>query len=487
MTFDMRDRIEAKLRKFGVAAEPSHGNTLANILAAKRRKKAEGKSAKGRKPSPPRLVIVGDSIKIRYLGKDKETGVVLRPGMDVDEALAAADLELDDFIADRNREDELVIAPLDKALADINTEWIDHFEETTSEGITKQRRKFAAVLKRDFPAALLRDVQRKSGTDYINKMLAGITDSDKRERTFNRCVTRLHTQARAMEHYYDNLHSPVTERRRYDIPMPFGRINDFSFTYDQFMRLLKAAQGWKWNAETGDWEWDFDADLLVVERYIYIYFYSGTRDETILPLEWGVNFESGSIDADNGIILRKPYGTRKTNKRAEPARLLPPLRDKAREWEKEDFENNWINVLHDVNGNAIEDMTSRFNAVKKKAGMEWCRCHDLKHTGVTWMLYAGLDINVLASAMSTTARTLMKQYAHLLPLMLLPKTSTIEPDLSLEALEKVAPKSSEAWKLRAARHAAKKEADRIAKIAKRKADSVGETRPTCGDVAHVQP
>ncbi|KWV48397.1 hypothetical protein AS156_18110 [Bradyrhizobium macuxiense] len=464
---DLRDRIEAKLVKFGEAKVRGHGTTLANIMAAKRRRKAERRSAVGRKPLPPRLTLVGDTINIRYLGKDKTTEIILRPGMDVDEVMVAADIELDDFIAELNKQDELAIAPLDKPLFDINTEWIDAMEATTPDYTNRQRRRWAEDLKRGFDPVLLRNLKRRSGIDYINKMLAGIEDKDKRERVYNRCVLRLQMQARAIDDYYNNLHSADDVRRRTDIPLPIPRIFDYSLTYDQLVRLVKAAQGWKWVPGKGDWEEDFDDDLVVVERYIWIYFYSGTRDETILPLEWGINFESGSIHAAKGIIYRKPYGAKRTNKRAEPAHLLAPLRDMARAWEKEDFEHGWVNVLHDVNGNPIDDMTSRFDAVKKKAGLEWCRVHDLKHTGVTWMLHAGLDINVLSSAMCTTVKTLMTQYAHLQFLWLKAKATSRAPDLSFKALEKVVPKSSEAWKLRAARHAAKKKAERDAKNARR--------------------
>jgi hypothetical protein len=263
-------------------------------------------------------------------------------------------------------------------------------------------------------------------------------------------------------------------------------VSDFSLPYDIFVRLVKAAQGWKWVASKGDWEWDYDEDLIVVERYIWIYFYSGTRDDTILPLKWGIDHNTGSIDPATGIIYRKPYGQTRTNKRAEPAHMFEPLVEMVREWEKEDFGHGWVDVLHDMNGNPIEDMDDRFERVKAKAGVECCRAHDLKHTGVTWFLHAGIDINVLAIHFSTTVATLQTQYAHLQFLWLKSKTTIAEPNLSLKMLEAVVPKSSESWKRRAAEHAVKQGAKRTARSAKEKAERHVRAAERRGQTASAQ-
>jgi hypothetical protein len=103
-------------------------------------------------------------------------------------------------------------------------------------------------------------------------------------------------------------------------------------------------------------------------------------------------------------------------------------------------------VLHDTTGGEITSMKSRFDEVKRRAGLSWMRAHDLKHTGVTLLTHAGLDIRVLATSMSTLAGTLEAEYEHLQFIWMKPKTTTsVDLDLSLAALEKTSPKSSEKW------------------------------------------
>lgn len=470
MADDFEKRVRKAFRKVGKEAPKGSRNTrLVDQLAERRRRKAERGNLIGRPPKPPRKVMVGNKIKIRHLGKDQSTGIELSPGMDIDEVLVNADLALDDFHDDLDRANEQEVSPLDKSLDEINREYIEFERPRQTEKTTSARIKWAKDLKADFPCKLLKEVLRPSGNEYINKMLEGVVGKDRREIVQNACGRKLHMQLDAIGHYYSSLHTPPEQRRGYDIPDRIRRVSDYSLPFDIFQRLVKAAQGWRWVASKGDWVRDYDEDLVVVERYIYIYFYSGTRDETILPLKWGIDYNTGSINPATGIIYRKPYNQTRTNKRAEPAYMFKPLAEMVREWEKEDFENGWDDVLHDKDGNPIEDMTDRFNRVMDKAGVK-CRAHDLKHTGVTWLLHAGIDINVLAIHFSTTVATLQTQYAHLQFLWLKPKTTLKEPDLSLKALEKVAPKSSESWKRRAAEYASKKEAKRAKRSAKEKAE-----------------
>jgi hypothetical protein len=481
MADDFEKRVRKAFRKVGKEAPKGSRNTrLVDQLAERRRRKAERGSLIGRPPKPPRKTLVGNKIKIRHLGRDHVTGIELSPGMDIDEVLALTEVALDDFYDDLDRANEEDVSPLDKSLEEINQEWIKFESPRQTEKTTNARTKWAKDLKADFPCKLLKEVLRPSGIEYINKMLESVAkdDQNRREIVENACGRKLHMQLNAIGHYYDSLHTPPEQRRGYDIPDRIRRVSDYSLPFDIFERLLKAAQGWRWVASKGKWVRDYDEDLVVVERYIFIYFYSGTRDETILPLKWGIDHNTGSIDTRTGIIYRKPYNQTRTNKRAEPSFMFKPLAEMVREWEKEDFENGWDDVLHDKDGNPIEDMTDRFNRVMDKAGIK-CRAHDLKHTGVTYFLHAGIDINVLAIHFSTTAATLQTQYAHLQFLWLKPRTTLKEPDLSLNALKKVVPQSSESWRRRAAAYAAKKEAKRAKRSAKEKAE---RPRP-CGRTA----
>jgi integrase len=242
-----------------------------------------------------------------------------------------------------------------------------------------------------------------------------------------------------------------------------------TLTFEQFSRLLRAAQGWSYDLDTGKWAEDYEPDLEVVGKYSLLYFYHGGRDKTLLPLRWGIGFEGGCIDAANGRIYRRPPGAESTDKRAEPANLLGDLRGKVKEWERQDFKNGWIHVLHDASGGEITSMRSRFDRVKKKAGLEWMHPHDLKHTGVSLLSHAGLDISVIADAMSTRADTLRQEYEHLNFLWIAPRTTgSVRCNVSMKRLAKTSPPDSHGWTLRAARWKKNQELQREKKKAKRR-------------------
>jgi hypothetical protein len=439
-------QIQKILREKGESPGET-GPDLVNLVAARKRKEASGKSDVGRPLAEPRLVIKHDTIKIKHSGERiKTTGIKLRPGMDAMEVELAAETALDDFNEEQDAKDRQEVSPEDISLKEINLAWIKSQSSSASRSLDRTRRRWADQLERDFPAKRLGDIVHGSGDAYIEKVVEGVTDEDKRRTLHNSAVEKLRMQRKAIESFYDNLTNPPDHRKRYSIKGKIKRRSVMYLTWDQLMRLLKAAEGWKYNVKTGEWTPDPDPDLLVVRRYILIYFYSGTRDETILPLQWGQNAEGGYINAATGIIYRKPPGAERTNKRAEPAHLLGTLREEVKQWEREDLSNGWIHVLHDVAGGEITDMTPRFDKVKRKAGLPWLRAHELKHTGVTLLTHASLNIDTLATAMSTLAATLRDQYQHLAFLWQQPRTTTsVDVDLTLEALQKTSPMSDQHW------------------------------------------
>lgn len=477
-------KVQEILRKLGKLDPGATGPSLENLLASNRRRRAAGKDPRGRKPLPPRLVIVGHSIFIRYLGEDHPTHIVLRAGMDPVEAEAAALVELDMFVENLNSKDRLEISYVDMSLREINDRYIAAKAGSSSYSTNKMRRRHADHLERFFPVKRLGDVVRGSGDGYIASVIDGAADEEKRKTLHNSAVERLRMQEEAIAYYYDSLTLPPDERRGYDIQKKFKRHSEITLTFDQFMRLVKAAEGWSYDLATGEWTEDYDPDLTVAGRYAEIYLHTGTRDKTILPLQWGVNLDGGCIDAADGTIYRKPPGAASTKKAARPSKLLGSLRDAVKKWQEEDFKNGWIYVLHDASGGEIMSMKSRFDRVKKKAGLEWMRAHDLKHTGVTLFGHAGLDISVIADAMSTRAQTLRDEYEHLDFLWIAPRsTSSVELDVSYERLAKTSPPSSEAWKVKAARWKASQEAQRARKKAKRRAKSGAGRTPVGADAA----
>ena len=481
----LTQQIQRILREKGEVLEPT-GPTLEGLIAARKRNETKGSKA-GRKFLGPRLVIKSGAIKIKYDGERiKTTGVVLQPGMIAADAELAADVALDDFKQELAARDRDEISCEDVELRTINLKWINDHASKASPVLNRTRRLWVDQLEGDFPASRLGDVLWDSGNVYINKVLEGVVDDGKRKTLHNSAVEKLYLQLTAIEYYYNNLTYPPDRRKSYEIPTRFKRKSEIFLTYDQLMDLLKAAEGWRRDERTREWIWDPDPNLFVVRRYILIYFYSGTRDKTILPLKWGMDLESGSINAEQGIIYRKANGTTSTHKRATPAYLLGDLKDEVKKWEREDMEKGWIHVLHDATGGEITRMKSRFDEVKRRAGLPWTRAHDLKHTGVTFLTHAGLDIRVLATTMSTLPTTLENEYEHLQFIWMKPKTTTsVDLDLSLAALEKTSPKSSEKWMENTNRAIAARIALAEATKAKRASEkSVGSENPIGKSQSH---
>lgn len=459
--------VQAILRKKGMLDPHARGATLENIMAANQRRRVEGRDPRGRKPKAPYPKIIGDSIFIRYLGKNHPTHIVLRAGMDPDVVEVAMELEIDKFIAVLNAKDREELSPEDKTLKEINDAYIAAKAGSSTFNANKMHRRYADHLAKLFPAERLSEILKGSGDAYIGEIINGVEDEEKRKTLHNSAVDRLRFQLKAIEYYYGNLTVEPEKKKNYDIQKKFKRHSEVTLTFEQLWRLLRGAEGWSYDLETGESSEDYDPDLEVVGKYSLLYFYHGGRSQVLLPLQWGVGFEGGCIDAKNGRIYRQPPGGDITNKRATPANLIGDLRDKVKVWERQDFENGWIHVLHDVSGGEITDMRPRFNRVKKKAGLEWMHPHDLKHTGVSLLGHAGLDISLIADAMSTNAETLKREYEHLN--FLWPKnTGSGNCDVSMKRLAKTSPPDSDGWKLRSARWKKNKELQREKKKAKRR-------------------
>jgi integrase len=422
------------------------------LSAAKRKNKT------GRQPDPPRLMIrkrpdAAPVIVIRrYDLPDKTTGVVLRPGTDPVEAELVANIALKDYKEAANDAMLHEESSVDVSLKDIVDDWITRHASTTSTARTKLRQSDAQNLDGFFAEQCLGDIVWGSGLAYIDHRLEGVIDENKRRTLRGSAIVHLKMLRKAIEFFYANLSKQPDERRYLHIPTSEHKNSELFLGWDELKRILDACQGWEWDVDNccRKPENTFEDDLAIVERYILLYFY-GSRDINILPLQWGKNDDGGWIDAGAGIIYRSAPGSKETNKVAEPSHLIGTLKQKVLEWELEDQLLGTPYVIHDPDGEEITCMRRRFMRVLKKAGLEGVNKHVLKHTGVTLLTHAGLDINTLAVSFSTKAHTLQTEYKHLNFLWLKPKTSTsVDIDLTIEALERTSPKSTADWQARAA-------------------------------------
>ncbi|MBX9927246.1 MAG: hypothetical protein K2Y05_12885 [Hyphomicrobiaceae bacterium] len=454
------------------------GPALYDVLGAV---KAAGKL--GRPQSAPRLAVRSRFSRPGLMEKNSHvlvirdgnrppvtTGIVIRPGMELCDIELAGKIALDDHMIKANDAFLEENSNVDVSVKTILNRWIDRHEGTASKMDTQRRRADRDSLLSFFVENRLGDLEYESGLAYIDHHIADAADAEKRRTMTNSAIKHLKMLRKAIDFFYESLSKKPDERRHFLIPKVKKQRSEIFLTWDQFNRLLKATQGWEWDSAQNCWKPDlmFEADLAIVERYLLIYFYSGTRDRTIVPLEWGVGLDAGSIDARKGIIYRSAPGADETNKRKEPSHLLGTLRKKVVEWEQADLILQTPYVIHDAAGEAIHSMTGRFERVCRKAGLEWVNKHVLKHTGTVLLSHAGLDLTSLAVAHNTKEQTLQDEYRHLQFLWVKARTSSQRNlKLDLDDLRKTSPESNDAWKARAARLAAR----RAAKAAKNAKDA----------------
>lgn len=391
-------------------------------------------------------------------GAPKGTGIVLREGMEFADVELAGEIALDDHVKKKTDEFLEERSDADVDIMAIYDKFVERHRLTSPANTTRKREQARPHLASFFPGRL-GDLLYESGLLYIDHHAASAQDADKLRTLTNSAIQHLKILEESLAFHYNSLSKPPAVRRYFLIPLHKKYRSEIFLTCDLFERLNIAARDHLvWDMERNAWKPDpvVEPDLEIVERYNELYFWTGTRDQTIVPLEWGVGRAAGSIDARNGIIYRSPPGASETNKRVEPSKMFPPMAKMAAEWERADQLIRCPYVLHDENGDPIHDMTSRFDRVCRKAGLPWVNKHVLKHTGTTILTHAGVDIVSLAGAYCTTPETLANEYRHLNFLWVNARTS-LQRKLKLEwkDLKRLSPESSEAWRARAERVAAR--------------------------------
>lgn len=445
----------------GVETGPSFHNVIAAVKAPKKpgRPKMEARIDVRSRFSRPGLTEKNSHVLIIRDGNRPpiSTGIVLRPGMDYDEVKLAGDIALDDH--NEKAKDRFLgeNSSVDVSLRVIVDGWIDGHANTAGRRNTERRRANRDHLESFFEEGRLGDILHGSGLAYIDHHISGAEDPEKRRTMTNSAIVHLKMLKAGIDYFYNNLSKQPDERRFFFIPKNMNLRSEIFLTWDQVDRLLKSATlGLEWDAAANDWKPDpvFESDLVITERYLHAYLYTGTRDETIVPLEWGVGLGAGSIDARRGIIYRSAPGSEETSKRREPSHLLGTMKKKVIEWERDDMLLQTPYFLHDEAGEAIHNMTNRFQRVCRKAGLPWVNKHVLKHTGVVLLSHAGLDLTSLAISHCTTEKVLQTEYRHLQFLWVKARTgSQRNLKLDFEDLKKASPESNDAWKARAALYA----------------------------------
>lgn len=295
-------------------------------------------------------------------------------------------------------------------------------------------------LERYMGGNTLQDIGVSTGKQYLEHATATAIKSQKSDhedpseiRYIARRTARAHVVTFVMvTDWYcggENRIEPI----RIDIPSVPRTAVEY-LTIEQIMRLISAARGRIYDKHgriVG--HHDKRARYACVVRFVVIYLYGGTRHRNIVLLTWGKDSITGHIDPAGGIIERQGPLAPITTKRRETSWLIGSLVELAKRWEKEDEEmrrkhpGRYVHIIHDENGDPIAKkdpkhemdagnrMAHLFREVRELAGLPRARPHMLKHSGVTYSCRAGMPVDDIEHAFSTSYVTLWTYYRALRP------------------------------------------------------------------------
>lgn len=145
-------------------------------------------------------------------------------------------------------------------------------------------------------------------------------------------------------------------------------------------------------------------------RFILIALYTATRHKAILRLQWMPNTTGGWVDVENGVIYRRAEGKAETKKRTPPIRIPNRLLAHLKRWKSQDWPIR--HVVH-FGGREIIRLEKSFRSARHDAGLdEDVIPHALRHTAITWLMQAGVQINEVSGFAGVTVRELERTYLH---------------------------------------------------------------------------
>lgn len=227
-----------------------------------------------------------------------------------------------------------------------------------------------------------------------------------------------------------------------------------TYTWEEIVRLIRAARGVVFDADGRPVGRHGEAARLeCVVRYALLYLYGGLRGANILDLLWGKHDLLGHIDVKRLEVERQGDRAEITSKRRYATKLLGSLQSLAPQWEAEDREareknpGRFRHVIHDENGKSLMRHTKRgtkstwairrlFDRARDYAKLPDLTAHDLKATGVTFCVRAGMPAHRVTLEFSTSWTTLWTRYVNLRPYLAQPRAFK-EEDLLLINLRKL--------------------------------------------------
>ena len=155
-----------------------------------------------------------------------------------------------------------------------------------------------------------------------------------------------------------------------------------------------------------------EADLLLdacvanhVKLFVNLGIKTGARVGAILELTWD------RVSFDKDIIFYPIPGKNHGKKRRAIVPISPDLR-KELKVAQEFAQTDWV---IEYNGKPIKSVSEGFNTARKRAGIDHCTIHDLRHTCATWQIAKGISTTKVARMLGDTERMIEKVYGHHAP------------------------------------------------------------------------
>jgi integrase len=163
-------------------------------------------------------------------------------------------------------------------------------------------------------------------------------------------------------------------------------------------RLIKAA----WRAPQGK--------SRHLARWLIIAFYTGTRADAALALQWMPNTTGGWVDLEQGLIFRKAVAQTETDKRRPPVAISKRLAAHLRRWRPESGKGYVV----DYKGGRVTTLRRSFVTACKAAGLgPDVIPHTLRHTFASHAIMNGISPGEVAEAIGTTEGIIKRVYGHL--------------------------------------------------------------------------
>jgi integrase len=151
-------------------------------------------------------------------------------------------------------------------------------------------------------------------------------------------------------------------------------------------------------------------------RFILIGLYTGTRSGAILGLSWLPSVTAGYVDLDAGVMHRSGAGQRQSKKRQPPVAIPARLLAHMKRWRLMDGNGSQRTLIRSVihwNGGRVDSVKKAFRSARENASISNdVTPHTLRHSCVTWLMQAGVDIWQVAGFVGMTVEMVQRNYGH---------------------------------------------------------------------------